>query len=86
MINQTKPYLTRPARTSVSTYLIYILCIILALVFLFPVVWSGLNSIKPPDEAAAVPPTYLPSYLSLDKTISSLTILELGCLNIFQIA
>lgn len=67
MIKQTNSYLTQQSRTSVSTYLIYILCIVLALAFLFPVVWSALNSIKPPDEAAAVPPTYLPSHLSFDN-------------------
>ena len=45
--------------------LLYLFCIVLALAFLFPIVWSSaLNSVKPPPEAAAVPPTYLPSYLT----------------------
>ncbi|KAA3664629.1 MAG: carbohydrate ABC transporter permease [Chloroflexi bacterium] len=67
MNNQTKSSLIWPARIFVSTNLIYIFCIILALGFLFPIVWSGLNSIKPPAEAAAVPPTYLPSHFSFEN-------------------
>ncbi len=45
----------------------YIILIVLALLFLFPIAWSFLNSIKLPAEALAVPPTYLPSQVSLEN-------------------
>jgi len=44
---------------------IYALCIFLAIAFLLPILWSALTSLKPPQEASAVPPTYLPSSLTL---------------------
>ena len=46
---------------------LYVVCITLAILFLFPIIWSALNSIKPPPEAVAVPPTYLPSSFSLEN-------------------
>ncbi len=42
---------------------LYVVCIIIAILFLFPIVWSGINSIKPPKEASAAPPTFLPSQI-----------------------
>ncbi len=45
----------------------YVILIVLALLFLFPIAWSFLNSIKLPAEALAVPPTYLPSQVSLEN-------------------
>ncbi len=45
----------------------YVILIILALLFLFPIVWSFLNSIKLPAEALAVPPTYLPTEVSIEN-------------------
>lgn len=41
--------------------------IVLALVFVAPIVWSALASIKTPEEAAAVPPTVLPSRISFQN-------------------
>ncbi|MCA0457921.1 MAG: carbohydrate ABC transporter permease [Chloroflexi bacterium] len=46
---------------------IYAVLIVLAAVFLFPLVWSFLNSVKTPPEALAVPPTYLPTRIVLDN-------------------
>jgi multiple sugar transport system permease protein len=40
---------------------IYGVCIVLAVLFLFPIVWSAISSVKPPNEASAAPPTFLPS-------------------------
>ena len=40
---------------------IYALCIILLLLFMAPIVFSTLTSVKSPPEAAAVPPTYFPN-------------------------
>jgi multiple sugar transport system permease protein len=40
---------------------LYVLCSVLLLLFLAPIVFSTLTSIKPPAEASAVPPTYFPS-------------------------
>lgn len=41
--------------------LTYFVCIVLAVLFLFPIVWSAISSLKPPAEASAIPPTFLPS-------------------------
>lgn len=41
--------------------LFYAVCTVIAVSFLFPIVWSGVNSVKPPSEASASPPTFLPS-------------------------
>ena len=41
--------------------LVYVVCIVLAVLFLFPIVWAAISSIKPPAEASAVPPTFLPT-------------------------
>ena len=68
MTNQTNSFnLAQYSRRISPTPLLYLVCITLALAFLFPVVWSTLNSVKPPSEAAASPPTYLPSYLTFDN-------------------
>ncbi len=39
----------------------------LALLFLFPIAWSFLNSLKTPAESLAVPPTYLPTAIVFDN-------------------
>ncbi len=49
------------------SWLYYIFCTALALIFLFPIVWSMMTSFKPAAEASASPPTFLPSYLSFDN-------------------
>jgi multiple sugar transport system permease protein len=43
----------------------YVTCIGLAIIFLAPIVWTIVTSLKPPAEASASPPTFLPSVLSL---------------------
>jgi len=53
------------ARVRRSLY--YILCLVLAAVFLFPLAWTALTSLKPPAEAQASPPTFFPSHLSWDN-------------------
>lgn len=52
---------------------IYAVLIVLAAMFLFPLVWSFLNSLKTPPEALAVPPTYLPTQIVLDNYIELTT-------------
>ncbi|HEU5226481.1 MAG TPA: carbohydrate ABC transporter permease [Ktedonobacteraceae bacterium] len=42
----------------------YVTCTALAILFLAPIVWTVVTSLKPPPEASASPPTFLPSYLS----------------------
>jgi multiple sugar transport system permease protein len=44
-----------------------IICIVLAFMFIFPIGWSALNSIKPPAEANAIPPTFLPSTITFEN-------------------
>ncbi|MFO7635033.1 MAG: carbohydrate ABC transporter permease [Caldilinea sp.] len=48
---------------------LYTVSILLAVLFLFPIVWSTLTSIKPPAEASAVPPTYLPSSITFENYV-----------------
>jgi len=47
--------------------LYYLVGGVLAVVFLFPLAWSALTALKPPDEAQAAPPTFLPSHISWDN-------------------
>jgi multiple sugar transport system permease protein len=48
-------------------WVIYVICTLLAIIFLFPIAWSMLSSLKPPPEASASPPTFLPSRITLDN-------------------
>ena len=41
----------------------YALCTLLLLAFTFPIFWLVVNSVKPPAEASAAPPTFLPTHL-----------------------
>ena len=58
-----------PARSwrKIERSSLYVLCISLVILFLSPLIFSFLNSIKSPAEASAVPPTYLPSSFSLES-------------------
>lgn len=60
----------RPAtrwRRRTSRIVLYTICVVLVALFLFPVVFSTLTSVKPAAEASAVPPTYLPSRITLEN-------------------
>ncbi|MCB0134934.1 MAG: carbohydrate ABC transporter permease [Caldilineaceae bacterium] len=48
---------------------LYIICVVLAILFLFPVFWSTLTSVKPPVEASSVPPTYWPSTITFENYV-----------------
>lgn len=56
----------------------YIVLIVLALLFLFPILWSFINSIKLPSEALAVPPTYLPTEIVFDNYVELTTFGRVG--------
>ena len=56
----------------------YVILIVLAILFIFPVFWSFLNSIKPPSEALAVPPTYLPTEVVFDNYVMLTTFGNVG--------
>jgi len=45
----------------------YLALTVLAILFLFPIAWSLLNSLKTPSESLAVPPTYLPTQIVLEN-------------------
>lgn len=51
----------------------YVLLVLLACLFLFPILWSFLNSIKLPSEAMAAPPTFLPSRVAFDNYLKLTT-------------
>ena len=57
----------RRIRQRAQLILKYFALIVLALLFLFPIVWSLLNSLKRPSEALAVPPTYLPTEIVFEN-------------------
>ena len=63
----------RRARRRALLWLRYLALVILALLFLFPIAWSFINSIKLPAEALAVPPTYLPTRVSFENYIELTT-------------
>ena len=46
---------------------LYAACIILAIVFLFPVVWSAITSISPSSLAQSMPPPYLPQAITFEN-------------------
>lgn len=52
---------------AVSKGMIYGVCITLAILFIAPIVWSALTSVKPPAEALAAPATGLPTRLSAEN-------------------
>ena len=52
---------------SISKISLYVICIVLAIVFVFPIVWTITSSIKPPREAVAVPPMLFPSQISFEN-------------------
>ncbi len=56
-------------RTWLSKGLMYLFYSALAILFLFPIGWSVLTSLKPPAEASAVPPTGLPSHFVWDNYV-----------------
>jgi multiple sugar transport system permease protein len=55
------------ARESRVKYLIGAICVALVVLMAAPLVFSVLASLKTTEEAAAIPPTYFPSVLSLDS-------------------
>ena len=61
--HQRKRRVRRRALLSIK----YVVLTILAILFLFPIAWSLLNSLKQPSEALAVPPTYLPTRIVFDN-------------------
>ena len=62
---------TRPSSQTVSRGLrtggFHSLAIIIAVAFLFPLIWAMLNSVKTTDEANQQPPTWLPHSLSFQN-------------------
>jgi multiple sugar transport system permease protein len=64
----TRPVVARVrGRVGRSGYLLAAICLIVCTVMLLPLVMSLLASVKPTEEAAAAPPTYVPHGLSLDS-------------------
>ncbi len=72
------PQEMRRLRRRINLSLRYMLLILLASLFLFPMLWSLLNSIKMPAEALAVPPTYLPTRVVFDNYVELTTYGKIG--------
>ena len=56
----------------------YLVLVVLAFLFLFPILWSFVNSLKLPSEALAVPPTYLPTQIALVNYVELTTYGKIG--------
>jgi multiple sugar transport system permease protein len=56
-----------PVRRGIRTGMFHTSATILAAVFLSPLIWAALNSVKSSDEANQQPPTWLPHSLSLQN-------------------
>jgi multiple sugar transport system permease protein len=54
-------------RPGAGTLIASAIAVVLALAFVAPIVWSAISSLKTPAEAAAVPPTVLPSQISFEN-------------------
>lgn len=63
---RTRPRAVR-ARSAVATGGFHLFSGIIALIFLLPLLWTLLNSIKSPAEANQQPPTWFPQSFSLDN-------------------
>ncbi|MCE2471368.1 MAG: carbohydrate ABC transporter permease [Anaerolineae bacterium] len=77
-VNQLSQQQIRRLRRRALLALRYVILIIFALLFLFPIAWSFINSIKLPAEALAVPPTYLPQQVSLENYVELTTYGKIG--------
>ncbi len=69
----TTPYRTTRNWQVIKNVAIYAVLVFLAALFLFPLAWSFLNSVKTPKEALAVPPTYLPTSIVFDNYVELTT-------------
>lgn len=67
MTTRILPAQPHKTRSTLSQATLYLISIVLAVVFLFPIVWTMTSSLKPPREAVAVPPMLLPSQLSTEN-------------------
>lgn len=58
---------SRRGRAALPRVAYYAVSGVLAAVFLFPIAWTILTSLKPRDEANASPPTFLPTHIAWDN-------------------
>jgi multiple sugar transport system permease protein len=56
-----------PVQRGLRATAFHVVSMVLAIAFLFPLIWAALNSIKSTDEANAQPPTWFPKSLSLEN-------------------
>lgn len=56
---------TAKSLPAVKTVTYHVVSSVIAIAFIFPIVWALINSVKTPQEANQVPPTFLPRSLSL---------------------
>lgn len=67
-LGSDRAYVPRTLNKRVAvTALYYCVCAVLALMFLFPIVWAALTSLETSSEAMASPPVYWPSRFSLQN-------------------
>ena len=72
------PQQVRHVSRSIGYFVRYALLIGLAILFVAPIALSFLNSVKPPAEAAAVPPAYFPTQIVFDNYVELTTYGRVG--------
>lgn len=58
---------------SIATLMVYVILSFITLIFLFPIIWTFLSSIKTDVEQYSIPPVLFPSYPTLDNYVSVFT-------------
>jgi multiple sugar transport system permease protein len=58
---------TRSGSADAGRMALLLFAVLVAIAFLFPLVWAAVASLKPVSEAVASPPTFLPSRLTLEN-------------------
>ena len=59
--------IARHGRSPLPRIVYYVVCTVLAILFLFPLVWTALMTFKTSQEAASSPPTFFPTQFSLQS-------------------
>jgi len=67
MSNVSQPLMSQRWRRRAINSAYFSVCTVLALMFLFPIVWSILTSLETAAEASTSPPVYFPSRFSLEN-------------------
>ncbi len=68
----------RSPRTQILYWIIFLICLVLSVICLFPVVWIVLSSFKDVSELYATPATFFPKTFRLSKIADAWSLMQLG--------